>query len=216
MKKTNINRRDSLKLMGAASLAGLTWTSCELQTAVTEEHEHVHGDSVHQISDADQQLMDEPFFTDHEMKTVTVLGNLIIPADEHSGNAEDAGTPAFIDFMMKDQPWHQTGMRGGLRWLDHQSTKQFGKNFVDVSEAQQKKLLDQIAYPERATPEMSQGVNFFNNFRDFVATGFFTSKMGIEDLGYIGNRPNVWQGSPQEVLDRLGVSYELVSQYEFA
>ena len=154
--------------------------------------------------------MDEPFFTDHEMKTVTVLGNLIIPADERSGNAEDAGTPAFIDFMMKDQPWHQTGMRGGLRWLDHQSTRQFGKNFVDVSEAQQKKLLDQIAYPERATPEMSQGVNFFNNFRDFVATGFFTSKMGIEDLGYIGNRPNVWQGSPQEVLDRLGVSYDLV------
>ena len=216
MKKTNINRRDSLKLMGAASLAGLTWTSCEPQTAVTEEHEHVHGDSAHQISDADQQLMDEPFFTDHEMKTVTVLGNLIIPADKRSGNAEDAGTPAFIDFMMKDQPWHQTGMRGGLRWLDHQSAKQFGKNFVDVSEAQQKKLLNQIAYPERATPEMSQGVNFFNNFRDFVATGFFTSKMGIEDLGYIGNRPNVWQGSPQEVLDRLGVSYELVSQYEFA
>ena len=210
-----INRRDSLKMMGAASLAGLTWTACDPQTETSEEHPHVHDDAYH-LSEADQQLMDEQFFTDHEMKTVTVLGDLIIPADDRSGSASDAGTPEFIEFMMKDQPWHQVGMRGGLRWLDHQAHRQFGKNFVDASEAQQKELLDQIAYPEQATPEMSQGVNFFNNFRNFVATGFFTSKIGIEDLGYVGNRPNVWAGSPPEVLERLGVSYDLVSEYTFA
>ena len=212
-----INRRDSLKMMGAASLAGLTWTACEPQSETAEEqHEHVHGDSTPPLSEADQQLMNEQFFTDHEMKTVTVLGDLIIPADDRSGNASDAGTPEFIEFMMKDQPWHQVGMRGGLRWLDTQCLKQFGKPFVEASEAQQKELLDQIAYPEQATPEMSQGVNFFNNFRNFVATGFFTSKIGIEDLGYVGNRPNVWNGSPPEVLERLGVSYDAVKQYTFA
>lgn len=215
--KNTINRRDSLKMMGAASLAGLTWTACEPQSEVGEQREeHIHGDTTHQLSEADQQLMNEQFFTEHEMKTVTVLGDLIIPADERSGSASDAGTPEFIEFMMKDQPRHQVGMRGGLRWLDVQCMKQFGKNFVEASEAKQKEMLDQIAYPEQASPEMSQGVNFFNNFRNFVATGFFTSKMGIEDLGYVGNRPNVWNGSPPEVLERLGVSYEAVKQYTFA
>ena len=213
-----INRRDSLKMMGAASLAGLTWTACEPQSDTTEQHdhEHQHEDGNLPLSEADQQLMNEQFFTDHEMATVTVLGDLIIPADERSGSASDAGTPEFIEFMMKDQPWHQVGMRGGLRWLDTQALKRFNKNFVDASEAQQKELLDQIAYPEKAVPEMSQGVNFFNNFRNFVATGFFTSKIGVEDLQYVGNRPNVWNGSPPEVLERLGVSYDAVKQYTFA
>ena len=215
MKNNKINRRDTLKMMGAASLAGLTWTACEPQPEAAETHEHVHT-GTHKISEADQQLMNERFFTDHEMKTVTVLGDLIIPADERSGSASDAGTPEFIEFMMKDQPYHQVGMRGGLRWLDVQCMQQFGQKFADCSEAQQKEMLDQIAYPERATPEMSQGVNFFNNFRNFVAIGFFTSKIGVDDLEYIGNRPNVWQGAPPEVLDRLGVSYDLVSEYTFA
>ena len=216
--KNHINRRDSLKMMGAASLAGLTWTACEPQSETTEthDHEHAHEGSERPLSEADQQLMNERFFTDHEMKTVTVLGDLVIPADEQSGSASDADTPEFIEFMMKDQPQHQVGMRGGLRWLDTQCTKQFGKNFVDLGEAQQKKMIDQIAYPEQATPEMSQGVNFFNNFRNFVATGFFTSKIGIDDLQYVGNRPNVWNGSPPEVLERLGVSYDAVKQYTFA
>lgn len=213
---SNINRRDSLKLMGAASLAGLTW-ACEPQSETDAQHgEHIHGDTTHQLSEADQKLMEEQFFTDHEMKTVTVLGDLIIPADEKSGSASDAGTPEFIEFMMKDQPQHQVGMRGGLRWLDIQSMKKFEKKFIDASEAQQKEILDQIAYPEKAPPEMSQGVMFFNNFRNFVATGFFTSKIGIDDLGYVGNRPNVWAGSPPEVLERLGVSYDAVKEYTFA
>ncbi|MGB3779829.1 MAG: gluconate 2-dehydrogenase subunit 3 family protein [Tunicatimonas sp.] len=210
---TKINRRDTLKMMGVASLAGLTWTACESQPEAEEHHVHT---GTHEISEADQQLMNERFFTDHEMKTVTVLGDLIIPADERSGSASDAGTPEFIEFMMKDQPWHQVGMRGGLRWLDMQCLKQFEQKFADCSEAQQKEMLDQIAYPEQAAPEMSQGVNFFNNFRNFVATGFFTSKIGVDDLEYVGNRPNVWQGSPPEVLARLGVSYDSVSEYTFA
>ncbi len=218
MENSKINRRDSLKLMGMASLAGLTWTTaCDTpETAETQEHEHMHNTSDNvELSKADQALMDEQFFTDHEMQTVRVLSDTIIPTDDQSGNASDAQVPEFIEFMMKDQPQHQVGMRGGLRWLDAQSNKLFGKTFIEGSEKEQKTILDQIAFPQTAKPEMSQGVNFFNNFRDFVATGFFTSKIGIDDLQYVGNRANVWQGSPQEVLDRLGVSYDMVKEYTF-
>lgn len=220
MKNDNngMNRRTSLKYMGgaAASLASLTWVACEPgeETAV-QQHDHAN-DGQMNVSDADKALMNESFFTEHEMQTVQQLSELIIPADERSGGASEAGVPEFIEFMMKDQPWHQTGMRGGLRWLDLQSMEQSGQPFVKMSEAQQKQLLDQLAYPEIAKPEMSQGVNFFNNFRDFVATGFYTSKIGIDDLNYVGNRANVWQGSPPEVLQRLGVSYDDVDGYDFA
>jgi hypothetical protein len=214
-----MDRRTYLKYMSgaAASLASLTWVGCEPaeDTAVMHEHQHGGAGST-SLSEADQLLMEQQFFTEHEMKTVSVLSDLIIPADERSGSATDAGVTEFIEFMMKDQPWHQTGMRGSLRWLDVQSMEQFGRSFVASSTAQQKKLLDQIAYPETARPEMSQGVSFFNNFRDFVATGYFTSKIGIDDLQYVGNRANVWQGSPPEVLKRLGVSYDDVDGYEFA
>ena len=109
---------------------------------------------------------------------------------------------------MKDQPQHQTNMRGGISWIDYQCKKRFSKNFIESSQEQQIEILDEIAYPEQAKPEMIQGVNWFNSLRDFVATGFFTSQIGIKDLKYIGNAANVWQGSPQKVLDKLGVKYD--------
>ncbi|SDL11917.1 Gluconate 2-dehydrogenase subunit 3 [Catalinimonas alkaloidigena] len=220
-----IDRRTSLKYLGAASLAGgLTFIGCDpadknASTADSTEamhgHEHAAGDGEMKLSEEDQALMKERFFDDHEMATVTVLANLILPADDRSGNAEEAGVPEFIEFMMKDQPHYQTSMRGGLRWLDVQCMKRFETSFAECTAAQQTEMLDDIAYPEEAKPEMSQGVRFFNQFRDFVATGFFTSKMGIDDLQYIGNRPTVWKGSPPEVLEQLGVSYDMVSEYTF-
>lgn len=221
MEKNKINRRDSLKLMGVASLAGLTWTTgCDSpETDENHIYEHAHNtndtDGLRELSKADQKLMEQQFFTDAEMKTVRILSDIIIPADEQSGGASDAEVPEFIEFMMKDQPQHQVGMRGGLRWLDAQSKRQFKKVFAECSEQERKTMLDKIAYPQVAKPEMSQGVNFFNNFRNFVATGFFTSKIGIDDLQYMGNRATVWKGSPQEVLDRLGVSYDMVKEYTF-
>jgi gluconate 2-dehydrogenase gamma chain len=69
-------------------------------------------------------------------------------------------------------------------------------------------MVDQIAYPEQAKPEMSQGVAFFSLVRNLTATGFFTSQMGIKDLGYVGNTPNNWPGVPDEVLKQYGLSYE--------
>jgi hypothetical protein len=110
--------------------------------------------------------------------------------------------------MMLDQPTFQVPMRGGLKWMVIESNKRFSNDFAALSENQQIQILDDIAYPDIAKPEMSQGVAFFNMFRNFVATGFFTSKMGIDDLQYMGNKPTKWDGAPQEWLDRLGVSYD--------
>jgi gluconate 2-dehydrogenase gamma chain len=153
----------------------------------------------------DAKLNKEVFFTPHEVKTVTVLSDLILPADEISGSATQAGVPAFIEFMMKDQPQHQTPMRGGLMWLDNQAKKRFGSKFIACPRAQQVELLDDIAYPEQATPAMKPGAAFFSLLRNLVMTGFYTTEMGFKDLGYVGNRPNVWDGVPKEVLAQYGL-----------
>lgn len=153
----------------------------------------------------DAKLNKEVFFTHHELKTVTVLSDLILPADEISGSATQAGVPAFIEFMMKDQPQNQTPMRGGLMWLDNQAKKRFGTKFITCARAQQIEIVDDIAYPEQATPVMKPGAAFFSLLRNLVMTGFYTTEMGFKDLGYVGNRPNVWDGVPKEVLAQYGL-----------
>jgi hypothetical protein len=151
--------------------------------------------------------MSEKFFTQHEMATIAVLCDIIIPRDEVSGSATDAKVPDFIEFIVKDKPQNQTPMRGGLRWLDMQSNKNFEKAFLDCSKEQQITLVDQIAYPEKAKPEMKQGVSFFNLMRNLTASGFYTSEIGIKDIGYKGNTPNQWAGVPDDVLKQYGLSY---------
>ena len=162
------------------------------------------GREAHEI-ERDKRLLSEAFFTEHEMATITVLADIIIPKDEKSGSASEAEVPAFIQFIVKDMPHHQTPMRGGLRWLDLESMNRFEKAFVDCSSAQQLQIVDDIAYPNKVKPGMEQGVAFFNRMRDLTATGFFTTEMGIQDLGYEGNRPvSKWEGAPAEVLEQYG------------
>lgn len=156
----------------------------------------------------DRNLKAEKFLTPTEMKMVTVLSDIIVPADEMSGSASQAGVPAFIEFMLKDQPNMQIPMRGGLKWLDVQCLKMFEKSFLDSSSAQKMTLIDLIAYPKKVKPEYSQGAKFFSLVRNLTLTGFYTSEMGFKDLGYVGNRPNNWEGVPQDVLDKYGLSYD--------
>lgn len=155
----------------------------------------------------DAKLKTDKFFTPHELKTVTSLSDIIIPADAVSGSASQAGVPAFIEFMMKDKPENQTPMRGGLRWLDNQCVKSYDKKFVDCTSKQQIEMIDKIAYPELAKKEFSQGVSFFNLMRNLTVTGFYTTQMGFNDVGYVGNRPNTWEGVPEDVLKQYGLSY---------
>lgn len=152
-------------------------------------------------------LASEKFFTDHEMATITALADIIIPKDDVSGSASEAGVPAFIEFIVKDMPQHQVPMRGGLRWMDMYCLKKYEKTFSDCTQAQQLELVDQVAYPAKAKPEMSQGVQFFRLMRDLTASGFYTSEMGVKDLGYAGNKPNQWNGVPEDVLKQYNLSY---------
>ena len=158
----------------------------------------------------EKEVVAKTFFTPDEMATITILGDIIIPKDEVSGSASDAGVPAFIEYIVKEKPEHQTPMRGGLRWLDLQCLNRFGKPFKDCSHPQQMELVDIIAFPVKAkksNPEMAQGVAFFNLMRNLTATGFYTSEMGVKDVGYIGNAPNQWNGVPEDVLKQHGMAY---------
>ena len=147
------------------------------------------------------------FFNEHEMATITVLGDIIMPKDDVSGSASDAKVPEFIEFIVKDMPSHQTPLRGGLRWLDLHCYKLYEKAFVNLSAAQQITVVDSIAYPNKAPKELAQGVSFFNLMRDLVTTGFYTTEIGIKDLGYVGNAPNQWNGVPDEVLKQYKLAY---------
>lgn len=207
-----MKRRDSIKAMTLGTLGAVTLLqSCDTdkkaEVPVTGEKKFDY--DRHPFEKLrDEKLMSEKFFDDHEMKTITVLGDIIIPKDDVSGNASDAGVPAFIEFIVKDKPEFQLPMRGGLKWLDMQCLKQFEHPFVDCSAQQQIAMVDQIAYPEQAKPEMKQGVAFFNVMRNLTTTGFFTSDIGIKDIGYAGNKPTRWDGVPQEVLDQMGLKYD--------
>ncbi|GAA4300503.1 gluconate 2-dehydrogenase subunit 3 family protein [Compostibacter hankyongensis] len=218
-----MNRRDSLKalLIGSVS-AGAVLEACNtgqekgkmVTTADSSKWAGNHKDweenSGRQPEEIkrDQGMMEEKFFTDGEMKTIAVLADIIIPKDDKSGSATDAGVPDFIEFIVKDMPSHQTPMRGGLRWLDMQCLKRYGKGFSGCSKEQQMEMVDEIAWPKKAKPEMQAGVNFFNLMRNLTATGFFSSKIGIADLGYAGNTPNVWDGVPADVLKQYGYAYD--------
>ena len=138
------------------------------------------------------------FFTPSEFATVRILSDLIVPRDDHSGSATEAAVPEFLDFVMTEWPENQTPIRGGLAWLDRESTHRFSKPFREVTAGEQAAILDDIAYPARARPEMAVGVEFFNRVRDLVLSGFYSSKEGVKDLGYIGNTfVTEWKGCPQ-------------------
>jgi len=154
-----------------------------------------------------KEVVAKTYFTPDEMATITILGDIIIPKDEHSGSASEAKVPEFIEFIVKDMPKHKIPMRGGLRWLDVQCLNRYGKAFKDCSQQQQMEMVDEIAWPDKAKPEMGQGVAFFNLMRNLVATGFFTSQMGVKDVGYVGNVPNQWNGVPDDVLKQYGLAY---------
>lgn len=203
-----MKRRDYLKAVTLSSL-GMAVSSVEAAVpAPPDVPVKVPGGRQKFEAVRDAKLMAEKFFTPHELQTVTVLADMIIPADAKSGSASQSGVPAFIEFMMKDQPRNQTPFRGGIRWLDNTCVKRYGKQFVACTKAQQTEIVDDIAYPEKSRPDTSQGVAFFSLMRNFTATGFFTSKIGIADLGYMGNVPNQWDGVPPDVLKQYGLSYD--------
>jgi len=202
---SDVSRRDALKLLGAVPVVGaLDWSAPSVQRAtrfVARLQEEV-----------DQAPYTPKFFTPHEWRTVRLLADIVIPKDERSGSATDAKAPEFVDFMLMDK---ETGegsrvqMRGGLAWLDNEMRSRFNRDFVSATDAQRKAVLDDIAWPKKAKPELAAGVAFFNRFRSSIGAAFFSSQMGWQDLRYMGNvfNPN-WNGCPPAATQKLGVSYE--------
>ena len=198
----SLGRRDMLKVLGtvpAAALVPLAPAQAELPRPQPAE---AAGQAA-AASTAYQPKVLDP----HDWKTVQVLSDIIIPADDRSGSATQAGVPEFIDDWLDFKGGEiQDAVRGGLIWLDAECNQQFNHDFVDCAWAQQKQVLDRIAYPKEAAPEDAAGVAFFNHLRDLVVSGFFSSEMGVKDLPYLGNQMvSEWNGCPPNVLAKLGV-----------
>jgi len=193
-----MDRRDLLRLLAATPFPVLLGASpAALEQAVRAAHASV----------ADPGRYQARFFTPAEWETVRLLAELIIPRDERSGSAGDAMVPEFIDTLLAEgEEAQQTALRGGLAWLDRECRSRWENPFRMLSVSRQTTMLDTIAWPARAHPAMSQGVAFFTRFRDLVAAGFWSSRIGVEDLGYQGNTfVGQWTGCPDPQLRKLGV-----------
>lgn len=205
MKSSEMDRREAVKALALLPFA-FNWdiSGTQLQRAAAA-----------MATGLDSNVAFIPkFFSRSEWRTVRMLADYIIPADDRSGSATDAKVPEYIDFLLSDpeaSDSSKTAMRGGLGWMDFECVERFGTNFVKSTDSQRKQVLDEIAWPKKAAKEKSQGVAFFNRFRDLTASGFFSSEMGWKDVRFIGNvfNPN-WNGCPPEALAKLGVTEDVM------
>lgn len=207
-----MDRRKSLKTIAIGTVsAGILLEACKTEpnkeVSKKETTPEANADRMAEEIEYNKKIEAMHFFTEDEMATIRILADIIIPKDEISGSATDAGVPAFIDFIVNDMPDHQIPMRGGLRWLDIECLNRYNNAFKDCTPVQQTELIDAIAYPKKAAPELQQGVAFFTRMRNLTTTGFFTSEMGVKDIGYAGNKPNQWNGVPDDVLKQYNLAY---------
>lgn len=177
----NLSRRTLFHILGSAPVLAIPAAGAQA------EHHH-HGAS----PNAEPPAQSATVFNDHQRKTVAVLCDLIIPKDERSGSATDAGVPAFMEDWLAFRTEQSTDrlqaeVLGGLTWIDRESRTLFNSDFADASQEQQKQILDRIAWPARAAKEDRPWAAFFSTFRDLTVSGFFSSKMGVADLPYLGN-----------------------------
>ena len=207
-----MKRRDSIKTIALSSLgASLFMESCydvskeKIKRSLTRyEYGRTKLEKLY-----DDKLFNEKFFTDDELITLDKICNIILPPNEY-GSIRDAEVVQLIEFMAKDIPTYQKPLRDGLTWIDSESESRFNKIFNQLNEENQKKIFDDIAYydPNKSIDEYPEEVQWFNLVRNLTMTGYFTSEVGIKELGYKGNAPNVWDGVPKDVLDQYGLVYE--------
>ena len=206
-----MDRRKYLKTLGVTAVTtGVLVEACKTEkkeAPVITESESTIDRTPEEKAHEESIKNTGKFFTPEEFTTIAVLADIIIPKDEISGSAGDAKVADFIEYIVKDDPDYQTPLRGGLRWLDVHCLNTYQKAFKDCSAQQQIEVVDQIAYPAKAKPEMVYGVSFFNLMRNLTATGFYSTQIGWDDIGYIGNKPNQWNGVPDDVQKQYNVNY---------
>jgi hypothetical protein len=191
-------RRHVIQLLAAAPLAGFSIAMEDVERAVDD------------AANALQQgrPFRPAFYSAEEWPLVRALADILIPRDARSGSATDAGVPEFLDFIMTAYPDMQKPMRDGLAWLNDESRRRHTKTFLASSATERAGVLDDIAFPQRASEAMRPGVTFFTRFRDLTASGFWSSRIGVADLQYRGNTAlAAWNGCPPAALRKMGVSY---------
>jgi len=199
---STLSRREALELLAVAPFVG----ALPLPPGAAQRGSRFVRELLAAPPSPPGQAYAPKFFTAHEWQTVRVLVDLVIPKDDRSGSATDAAVPEFMDFILVEYPDEQLWMRGGLAWLDTETRDRFGRDFLTADVAQRTAVLDDIAWPDKAPAGLHQGVTFFNRFRDFTASGFWSSQIGVVDIQYKGNVFVDWQGCPPEQLAKLGVS----------
>ena len=209
-----MSRRAALASMGSFSLLGaLDLVPTQVDRALTAMEALV--ERPEPGAESQPAPYAPKFFTASEWRLVRMLADYVIPRDARSGSATDARVPEYMDFLLSDREASESSkvsMRGGLAWMNAESRRRHGVGFVAATDAQRRGILDDIAWPARARPEVSQGVAFFTRFRDLTASGFFSSQMGWKDLQYLGNVSNAsWEGCPPAAMERLGVSHDLMT-----
>ena len=173
----NTSRRDLLRNVAlAATLGGLN----------AEAAQHVH--QVAAAEKATAGAYKAKLLNAHEYQTMQKLADLIIPADEHSKGALDAGAVEFIDLLCSQNPDLATIYTGGIAWLDGAMKRRYSADFISAKPEQETAMLDLIAFRKNETPELGPGIVFFDWARKMVVDAFYTSAIGVKDVGYMGNK----------------------------
>lgn len=180
----SLSRRDLIKSLGTGVVAGSMTRAVSAQAA-----ERAHARLEAENTSASAGGYQPRFFSAHQYQTLQALCDAIIPAHGQSGGAVEAGAPEFIDLLTSENSEYQLKLGGGMMWLDSACSDRFGASYVESAAEQRKVILDAIAYRKNAAadPRLSQGVAFFSLLRNLTADGFFTSKIGLQYLGYVGN-----------------------------
>jgi gluconate 2-dehydrogenase gamma chain len=180
-----ISRRNILKSLTLGTVA-----STILRVIPLEAAEYTHHMVSAEKASTPAGHYTPKFFLANQYKTLQTLCQAIIPADADSGGAIEAGAPEFIDLLTSENEKYRLTLGGGLMWLDLTCSDRYGKAYLDCSTDQQKEILDKIAFAQnaKADPSISQGVEFFAFLRNLTTDGFFTSKIGIDYLGFMGNK----------------------------
>jgi gluconate 2-dehydrogenase gamma chain len=179
-----MSRREALKSLTMGASAGAVVTVIPAN-AVRQAHERIRREKAAHPGGTYAPR----FFSAHQYKTLQALCQAVLPPDERSGGAIEAGAPELIDLLTSESKEYQLALGDGLIWLDSACQDRYGNVYLDCSSDQQKETLDLIAYRANGQkdPRLRQGVRFFALVRRMTANGFYTSQIGVQDLGYIGN-----------------------------
>lgn len=211
-----MKRRDSIKTMILGSIgASMTLKSCitsEDKIVLDQVWKYSYGRTQDELK-WDYKVLTGKFFSDTELLTIEKIANIILPPNNY-GSIKDAGVVELFEIIAKDfsTPAHneygEKVLRRGLIVFDELCNDRFNKDLLDCSEVEIKSIFDDIAFSDNKDNDMQEAIRLFAVYRGMVLTGYFTSEIGIKDLGYKGNTPNVWDGVPEEILKDYSVSYD--------